>query len=256
MIALCAMAAASGLQADSKKLLDATDHALLARLGDNVLGKPIPPIDPAALVRAAMRSSPSQFLMIDGPDKGQHVSVSMHDDVTLPTGEKPIAGQVWSLDVPQVMRQYIIKDKGGLRAPLIVLKPGDYGMSYNPPEPMLLVEVAEGDSKSFEMDVRVLPVKDSTETKYQGRIRTTYTNKGSYRMTTPAGAFDGMVVRCDYQGKVGPATMNDSDLRIYSPEVGLLAIVTHNRLHAMLLVNRDKHIALLLAKDPRVPGDD
>ena len=45
--------------------------------------------------------------------------------------------------------------------------------------------------------------------------------------------------------------MDDFDYRIYSADIGLLAIVTHDTLKAMLLLNRDTHMALLLKNTPQ-----
>ena len=238
--------------ADSPNFLNDTDRELLGRLGPHVLGAPIEPIDPAALIEAVTQPRISRFVMIEGPKKGQLVSVSVRSEKQIPGAGKPADAPLWAIGAPGVITQYVLAGEEGLRSPMIVLGDGTLASSYLPPEPMLLRGVAAGVSKSYEMQVHVHPANNFEKTKYKGRLRSTYTNKGSYRLHTPAGAFDGVVIRTDYQGKLGPATMNDSDIRIYSPKVGLLAIATHDRLHAMLVLNRDKYVILLLAKPPPV----
>ncbi|MEE2703472.1 MAG: hypothetical protein VX614_05570 [Myxococcota bacterium] len=238
--------------ADSPNLLNDADRELLGRLGPDVLGAPIAAIDPAALIEAVTQSRISRFVMIEGPKKGQLVPVSVRSETQIPGAKKPADAPLWAIRAPGVITQYVVAGEEGLRSPMIVLGDGTFASSYLPPEPMLLRGVVAGASKSYEMQVQVHPASNFEKTKYKGRIRTTYTNKGSYRLHTPAGAFDGVVIRTDYQGKLGPATMNDSDIRIYSPKVGLLAIATHDRLHAMLVLNRDKYVILLLAKPPPV----
>ena len=238
--------------ADASNPLDDVDRELLGRLGPHVLGAPIAPIDPATLIEAVTRPQTSRFVMIEGPKKGQWVPVSVRSEQQIPGGGKPADGPLWAIVVPGVITEYVVAGQAGLHSPMIVLGDGALASSYLPPEPMLLRGVAPGTSKSYEMQVHVHPTSNPEKTKYKGQIRTHYTNKGSYRFHTPGGDFDGVVIRTDYQGKLGPATMNDSDMRIYSPKVGLLAIVTHDRLHAMLLLDRDKHVPLLLAEPPPV----
>lgn len=253
-VAACGLAAASGGAAEPRDFLDESDRKLVAHLGEDVVGAPIAAIDPATLVSALSRPQTADFRMIDGPKKGQNVSVSIRSEKTLPKGTKRAPGPIWVLEVPGVIVEYMIEEKDGLSAPHLALGSGALSTSYLPPEPVLLRDVAPGDSKSYEMEVHVHPADDPEKTKYKGKIRSTYSNRGSYRIKTPAGSFDGVLIRIDFKGKLGPATMNDSDLRIYSPKFGLLGIVAHNRLHAMLLVNRDEHVTLLVEKLPSAAG--
>ena len=252
--AACSLAAASGAAAEPQDFLGASDRKLVAHLGKDVVGAPVAPIDPAKLIAAITRPQTAEFIVIAGPKKGQNVPVSIRREKSLPKGLKPAPGPIWALKVPDVIVEYMIEEKDGLSAPHLAIGTGTLATSYLPPEPVLLRDVGPGDSSSYEMEVRVHPADDPEKTKYKGLIRTTYSNKGSYRIKTPAGSFDGVLVRIDFQGKLGPATMNDSDLRIYSPEFGLLGIVTHDRLHALLLVNRDEHVTLLVTKLPSAVG--
>ena len=244
------LAAGSPASPQPTDRLDTIDRELIARLGDGIIGEPIEPIDPEKLVAAMARPHSAEFRVIEGPQKGKTVQLSVRKEDGGSHANASGLTPSWVLEVPGVITEHLVEDAEGLSASTLVIGTSGMSSTYRPPEPMLLRGIAAGKSKSYVMDVRVHPLAHPEQTKYKGQIRTTYSNRGSYRIQTPAGAFNGTVVRSDYQGKLGPATMNDVDIRIYSPTVGLIAIVTHNRLHAALLLNRDKHITLLVEKLP------
>ena len=74
----------------------------------------------------------------------------------------------------------------------------------------------------------------------------TYRNLGAYEIKTPAGTFPGLVIRCDYVGTIGPAQMNDVDIRIYAPGEGLIAFSGHDRFRAFLILRKNIVNAFIL----------
>ena len=235
--------------ADTPELLDATDRELLARLGPDIKRTPPAAIDPASLIEAFTRAQNWPFRMIEGPKQGQRTEISIHPRSQLPGSDEPSETPLWAFEIPGVITQYAVAAEEGLHSSLILLQEGPLTLSYIPPDPVLLRGVGHGESKTYEMDVEVHPVSDLKDTRFTGRIRATYMNKGSYRFETPSRTFDGVIIATEYKGKVGPVSVNDRDLRIYSPEVGLVAMVVHDRLHALFLIRENKFLTLLRA-DP------
>ncbi|MEE3327928.1 MAG: hypothetical protein VX252_11385 [Myxococcota bacterium] len=233
------------------ELLDATDRALLGRLGSDVKRTAIPAIDPDRLIEAFTRAQSWPFTIMEGPKKGQQVELSVQAPSRLPGSGKALDTPVWALEIPGVMKQYAEVTGEGLQSPIIMLDRGTFAASYLPYDPVLLRKIDFGQSKTFAMQVKVHPQSDFSETEYEGQIQATYTNKGSYRFDTPSGTYDGVIIATEYRGTLGPATMDNRNLRIYSPKDGLVAMVAHDRLHAILLVDEDKFITLLRAAPAR-----
>jgi hypothetical protein len=67
---------------------------------------------------------------------------------------------------------------------------------------------------------------------------------------TPAGEFDCVMFTIKYDGKVGPANVHDTALAFVSPEYGIIARVTRNKISAFLVYNADDRFAYALAKKP------
>ena len=58
---------------------------------------------------------------------------------------------------------------------------------------------------------------------HRGRLTTTYTYEGAFRVTTPAGAFDAILLRTDRDIHVGPARARDTRFSFYADGVGKVA---------------------------------
>jgi len=228
--------------------LDAIDHQLVIKLGAGVVGAPVEPIDPAKLIAAITRPHSTEFRVTEGPKKGETVLLSVRKRGGGSNATASGRSSSWTHELPGILTEHVVENSAGLSASTLVIGTSGYSSTYRPPEPLLLSAIADGKSKSFLMDVEVHTKTQPDKVKYHGQIRVTYSNKGTYRIKTPAGDFDGLVVRTTYKGKLGPATMNDADIRIYSPTMGLIALVVHTRLHAALVLNRDQHTALLIDK--------
>jgi hypothetical protein len=62
----------------------------------------------------------------------------------------------------------------------------------------------------------------------------------------PAGTFDAELIRWDYQGKVGPADIKQTDFRLIAPHAGMVAMIQSKHISAMLIYNDNTKLGKLL----------
>ena len=73
---------------------------------------------------------------------------------------------------------------------------------------------------------------------------------GAYRITTPAGSYDAALIRWTYQGKVGPAKIDDTQYRFFAEGVGMVASVDKLDISALLVYQDHSKFGKLLARMP------
>ncbi|MBK8177087.1 MAG: hypothetical protein IPK66_18065 [Rhodospirillales bacterium] len=208
-----------------------------------VVGDPVPafPIDPdLAMLRAGERT----YAIVSGADAGtteQHVITPVAGDKT---------GRQWRYQVGD--RAVYLQDTPGKSLTIVSEADGDQGVltRYNPPEPMLIAGMNAGDSKHLKMKVKVYDISDPDDLEHEGALDVTLTYVGAYKVTVPAGTFDAALLRWDFEGTVGPATVKDIQGRFVAPGVGMVAAAEHRNVAAFFVYNDDTKVGKVLATAP------
>ena len=110
---------------------------------------------------------------------------------------------------------------------------------YSPPEPMLVSGLKPGDSKKSTIAVKVYDLSDPKEVSHTGSLDVTYSYIGAYEVTVPAGTYDAALLKWDYEGEVGPATIKDVQYRLVAKDVGMVASIDKLHVHAVLIYNKN-----------------
>jgi hypothetical protein len=79
----------------------------------------------------------------------------------------------------------------------------------------------------------------------------TYSYLGAYKVTTPAGVYDAALIKWAYEGKVGPAKVDDTQYRFFAPKVGMVASVDKLEVSALFLYHSHSKFGKLLAQVPQ-----
>jgi hypothetical protein len=108
---------------------------------------------------------------------------------------------------------------------------------FTPGEPLIIPGLKPGESRNSTLKVQVYDLSDLTKVTHTGSLDVTYTYIGAYRVTVPAGTYDAVLMRWDYSGSVGPATIKDSQYRFLAPKTGMVAMIQIRSISAMLLYN-------------------
>lgn len=231
--------------------LDPEEQALVALLGDSVEIAPSDAtLDRAAIRKRTLAPEEAEFSVLHGPAAGSTLRRSVGRVARTPdhwpAGDaKPIV-----ITLPGRSAMYIFLDREGkiLAETQLDLEHGVL-VSFSPGE-MRLPDREE--PLPYEMKVKVWDLHSPGELEHEGSMQVKVRDRGAWKVTTPAGTFDCVLYRMDYDGSVGPASVRDTNLHFISPEYGLVASVEGKRVSALLFYNTDERIALALQDHPRL----
>jgi hypothetical protein len=84
----------------------------------------------------------------------------------------------------------------------------------------------------------------------EGHLESTVTYQGAFRVRTPAGEFDAILVREDFVLSVGPLKAEDDRFLFFARDVGLVAEIEGIRASALLVFRTQEDSAKVLATYP------
>jgi hypothetical protein len=243
---LLLLVAASGVPAAGAASLTADEQAMLTELlGEGVVGEPVAG---AALTPkfAPLREGTWTFQIASGDKRGQseqHVVSRLEND---PSGAdwRYAVGTTGVVLIEQAADGSLTFVSTEDTAQAVVTR-------YDPAEPGVLVGLVPGDSRSMSVAVAVAKLSNPGVVSYKGTLDVTYSYLGAYKVTTPAGTYDAALVKWTYQGKVGPAKVDDTQYRFLAENVGMVATIDQLEVSAMLVYHKQTKFGKVLAAAPR-----
>ena len=208
-----------------------------------VVGDPVPAftIDPTL---ANLSAGTRTYQVTSGPNAGQteqHVIAAMPNNA---------GGSRWRYTVGD--RTAYLQVVPGQSLGVIAEDDGDQGVTtrYTPVEPLLIAGMNAGDSKSVNLKVNVYDLGDPSDLEHQGSLNVTLTYVGAYQVTVPAGTYDAALLVWTFNGKIGPARVEDTQARFVAPGVGMVAGAEKRDVAAFLIYNDNTKIGRVLAQQP------
>jgi len=107
-----------------------------------------------------------------------------------------------------------------------------------------------GDSQSVTIDVKVYDLSSPNEVSHSGSLQLTYSYIGAYKVTVPAGSYDAALLKWDYNGSVGPASVQDTQYRLVAKDVGIVASIEKKKISAMLFYHDNSNTGRVLVQAP------
>ena len=238
----------------------ASGHALLpeaelerrmAVLGDDFLITSLegPVIDnPADWIQR--RAGSYTYRYVSGSDDGKLEQTELH----IPDSDKP--DTVWKRRVgdnlvetfvrDQSQDVLIIEDMDLERGFRVVIRPGVH----------LRANMRPGDSWENVSQLDVYDLEDG-ELFRNGELKSAVTYEGAFRVRTPAGVFDTVLIREDFRLDIGPLSAEDDRFLFFARDTGLVAEIEGIKASAMLIINTRDESAKLLVDFPRnTPAED
>jgi hypothetical protein len=244
------LAVCSGAKADTVGAavpLPAADKAQLeALLGEAVVGEalPSPPLSTIDTYMPRKGSSISyQVLEAKKPASTETHKVEDTTEAAYSPG--------WRYTIEGVGAQYFMPGSTG-GVDIAAEQDLDHKVvsRFEPGEPLIVPGLKAGESKTSTLKVSVYDMSDLNKITHSGTLDVVYTYIGAYRVKVPAGTYDAALIRWDYSGKVGPASIKDSQYRFLAPKAGMVAMIQIRSISAMLVYNDHTKRGKLLEHEP------
>ncbi len=223
--------------------LSAADRAEIEKyLGRGVVGR---------VVDAPVLEDPSRFFPLNKQDiltvkavygnkKGKTRQVHMHN---LERSNPPVA---WRLSMDNERWLGEIQENGDVVLNTTENEDNDVISRYNPPEPVLIQGMRPKESKKMRIDVTVYDLARPTRKKYSGYLNLVYTYIGAFEVTVPAGTYNALLFGWNYDGKVGPASIQDDQYWFFAEGIGPIARIDKKDISAMLIYHDQAKVAEVL----------
>jgi hypothetical protein len=228
----------------------AEDAEVLKLLGDGVVGKaiPAPPLDDLlSWYMGAPGGGEWTYHVIKGKKKEMRV------ESIEPAPER--AGQkAWTQTIGN---EFVQEMQVHVDGSLGKYTETDLEMSYVThfhPGVFLAPGLAPGKTFEAKQKALVYKVGHPDKTAYTGSMDVKLTYVGAYEVTTPAGKFPSILVRAEFDIKIGPATVKDVQYSFFSKGVGKVAEIEALKVAALLIYHSNDKTAKVLAKKPKLPS--
>jgi len=109
--------------------------------------------------------------------------------------------------------------------------------------------IEPGDTWEIDADLSVYDVEDGSLSN-EGKLHALHSYEGAFRVRTPAGEFDTVLIREDFKFHIGPLKAEDDRLLFFARGVGLVAEVEGLRASAILIIRVKEHSAKVLVEYP------
>jgi hypothetical protein len=227
--------------------LPAADQQKLdSMLGAGVVGKALPsaPIDDPTHYFPLQEKAPSYRIT-----SGKHVGETQVLNVN--KGKRPGGNPAWRFQLSPSLAGFLRSTVDGDLL-MTAVTDSDEGVVVitTPPNPFLLKGMQPGTTRDFSQTVSVNYLDDPTAQDYSGSLTGTYTYLGTYQVTVPAGTYAAVVMRVTCEGKIGPAHTQDMAYYLFSPAVGVVAMVSQEDAEAFWVIHLDSSSGRVLAAAP------
>lgn len=238
------IAAAGTASAEGPVLqLPAADQQKLdSLLGAGVVGKALPsaPIGDPTHYFPLQEKTPS-YKVTSGKNAGQtHV-------LKVAKGKRPGGNDAWRLELSASLAGFLRNVDGDLMMPAVTDTAEGVLVIATPPNPFLLKGLKPGETRNFTQQVSVNYLDEPTRVDYSGTINGTYTYLGTYEVKVPAGTYPAVAMRITCEGKIGPAHTKDLAYYLFSPGVGVVAMVSQEDAEAFWIIHLDSSSGRVLA---------
>ena len=82
---------------------------------------------------------------------------------------------------------------------------------------------------------------------HTGSLALTVSYLGRYQVTVPAGTYPAALIKWQYNGQVGPATVSDVEYRFFADGVGPVAVIDKQSVSAFLVYNNNTKFGKVLS---------
>ncbi|MDG2032281.1 MAG: hypothetical protein P8J45_14885 [Phycisphaerales bacterium] len=192
----------------------------------------------------------AQVLRFDSPASGDHlVEIEFSPTVRKKGGPLPARSGAWSMSLPGGTKKYLnSNDKTGIHAPTAVSETNGFVIKLDPPEPLVLQGLGVSKPNAREISVGIYDLHDTTDESYSGKVRCIWTDLGVWKVKVPMGTYESRLVRVEYKGSIGPASINAKKYMFLAKGIGPVAFTDMRDISAFIFFNDDTQHSGVLKK--------
>ena len=154
------------------------------------------------------------------------------------TLKDPIDG--WALELPGGTTRYLTtNDPYGIVSPSALNKSYSVIIELDPAEPIVHSGSKPGNPARRKTKVAVYDVGNLKSTAYNGTVDCTWTDLGGWRVKVPMGEYDTRLIKVEYNGSVGPASVDGSNYVFLAKGEGVIAYSDGRDISAFIIFNLD-----------------
>ena len=213
----------------------ADQQIISAQLGPGVVASALPsmPIQAASLY-FPLQERASTYQVISGHNAGNTQTLG------LVKAHRPNGNVAWRFQMSPSLAAFIRQTPEGDLVMPTVLDPGEgVAVITTPANPFVPSGMQPGETRYYSQQVSVNYLDDPTDQKYSGSLNGTYTYVGTYQVIVPAGTYQAVLFRVKCQGKVGPASTQNTAYNFFAPGVGMVAMIMQEDVSAFWIYNID-----------------
>ena len=142
----------------------------------------------------------------------------------------------WALELPGGTTRFLeLDDKKRLVSPTTVSKSNGLIIRMNPPEPFVLPGTEDGKPVSKKIKIDIYDLHSPTSVAYSGTVDCSWTDLGGWRVRVPMGEYDTRLVRIEYRGGVGPASVKGDNYFFLAKGIGPVAYTDFRNISAFII---------------------
>jgi hypothetical protein len=235
---LCVSSAAAA--ADPLATLPSADASRIHKHLPGVVLGPAEHVKPLADVNDWYPLQNATFRYDRPSTDGKKATVVLSSGVRSPGS--PVGGTAngWMMTVSDGATRYLSqRATEGIVIPTEVSTANGLLIRLNPPEPIVLVGLKEGQVDSRDIAVKIYDIHDPTVVTHSGTITCKWTDLGGWRVKVPSSEYDTRLIRLTYEGSIGPASVNAQNYIFLAPGIGAVAFTDSRHVSAFLFFNDD-----------------
>jgi hypothetical protein len=227
--------------------LPADDRSVIDQwLGKGVVGQalPAPTIGDTARY-LLLREGARTYQVVSGPNAGQR------ETFLYARLKRPAGASSWRYDVGATRVNFLnVQNDGSILLTASQETKDGVVTKYTPAEPFLISGFAPGEERRTTMAVKVYDLGHPDAVTHEGRIDVSCRYVGAYRVTVPVGTHDAVLIKWVFSGRVGPASFDDVQYRLFALDLGMLALIEKRDVSAFLIYNVHTKEGKVLAVRP------
>ena len=179
-----------------------------------------------------------EFIRPGETDKTLKMSVKPSNRVPGSAADSDHGG--WMMRLPNGTVRYLsqLEDRG-ISAPTDVSTSNGFIIRLDPPEPIVHEGLKPGQSLVRDITVDIYDVGSPKEVAYSGKVRCTWSDLGLFKVKVPKGTYDTHLIRIEYKGSVGPASVSAKRYLFLARGLGPVAFTDMRDISAFIFFNDD-----------------